>query len=188
MRSNKYNLLIIGTIIALAVSRLIPHPPNFTPLGGIAILGAAYLRSPYMKYLIPVLAFYISDLLVSNLIYASFYPEQSFVWFSGHMIWNYAAIVAVVALSSRIMKKKNWKNLAAASFTGAVLFFVISNFGSWAGNPMYPQDIGGLISCYIAGLPFFPNTLISTAVFAGIGFGIMEYGHYRLFQKESATR
>lgn len=175
MKPATYKPLILGTIILLAVSRLLPHPHNFTPLGGMAILGAAYFNHRIWKYIIPVLAFYISDLLVSNLIYASFYPDQSFVWFSGHMLWNYGAILVIVALSSRIMKRKNWKNLIGASLSGAVIFFLISNFGSWVGNPLYTNDISGLISSYVAGIPFFPNTLASTLLFAGIGYTVIEY-------------
>jgi len=182
MKSGSYKPLILGTIILLAVSRLLPHPHNFTPLGGIAILGATYFNNRIWKYFIPMIAFYISDLLVSNLIYSSFYPYQTFIWFSNHMLWNYGAILVIVALSSWIMKRKSWKNLIGASLSGAVIFFLISNFGSWAGNPMYSNDIVGLISCYAAGLPFFPNTLASTLLFAGVGYAVIEYGQIFLYQ------
>jgi len=188
MKSENTNALILGTIIFLAVSRLLPHPNNFTPLGGIAILGATYMNHRFMKYVVPIIAFYISDLLVSNLIYSSFYPDTSFVWFSNHMLWNYGAILLIVGLSSLIMKKKNWKNLLGASVVGSILFFLVSNFGSWVGNPMYTNDLAGLITCYAAGLPFYPNTLASTVLYAGVGYAVIEYGPvfiYRLAHGQS---
>src|SRR5690625_2530651 len=134
MKSENTNALILGTIIFLAVSRLLPHPNNFTPLGGIAILGATYMNHRFiyvapriaippkgviailgatymnhrfMKYVVPIIAFYISDLLASNWNYSSFYPDTSFVWFSNHMLWHYGASLLIVGLSSLIMKKKN---------------------------------------------------------------------------------
>lgn len=188
INSNKAWYFIAGTIIVLAVSRLLPHPPNFTPLGGIAILGAAYFRSSLWKYIVPLIAFYISDLLVSNIIYSSFYPDQAFVWFSSHMLWNYGAILAIVMISSYLLKNKNFKNILGASLIGAVLFFVISNFGSWIADPMYPKNMAGLITAYIAGLPFFPNSLISTVLYAALGYGIIEYGTAWMGQKQWSIR
>src|SRR5690625_6198243 len=92
------------------------------------------------------------------------------------MLWNYGAILLIVGLSSLIMKKKNWKNLLGASVVGSILFFLVSNFGSWVGNPMYTNDLAGLITCYAAGLPFYPNTLASTVLYAGVGYAVIEYG------------
>src|SRR5690625_7134160 len=130
MKSENTNALILGTIIFLAVSRLLPHPNNFTPLGGIAILGATYMNHRFMKYVVPIIAFYISDLLVSNLIYSSFYPDTSFVCFSNHMLWNYGAILLLVGLRRLTMIKKNWKKLFGAFVLGSFLFVVVSNFRS----------------------------------------------------------
>src|SRR5690606_2350410 len=104
MQFKNHRFLIIGTIFILAISRLLPHPYNFTPLGGIAVLGATYFGSSVWKYIVPILAFYVSDLLVTNILYASFYAEQGMVWWSSHMIWTYSAIVLIILVSSVIMR------------------------------------------------------------------------------------
>lgn len=182
MNSKNNIFLIVGTILVLAISRLLPHPYNFTPLVGIAVLGATYFQSSIWKYVVPVVAFYVSDLLVTNLLYASYYPGQGFVWFTSHMAWTYGATLAIVLISSVIMRKKSLKNLAGASFAGAVIFFLISNFGSWLADPMYPKSIGGLTTAYVAGIPFFPATLASAFVYAGLGYGIIEFGSSRMRQ------
>lgn len=176
MKTKNKIILIVGTLFALALSRLLPHPYNFTPLGGIAVLGATYFRHSIWKYVVPILAFYLSDLLVTNILYASFYSNEGFIWFSSHMVWTYGAILAIVLVSSAIMKTKSFKNLIGASVLGAVLFFLISNFGSWMADPMYPKNIAGLMTAYAAGIPFFPNSLVSTVFYASLGYGMIEYG------------
>src|SRR5690625_7912277 len=98
MKSENTNALILGTIIFLAVSRLLPHPNNFTPLGGIAILGATYINPRFMKYVVPIVAFYLSDLLVSNLIYSSFYSDTSFVSLCNHILWNYGTLLLILSI------------------------------------------------------------------------------------------
>lgn len=176
MYTKNHTILIVGTILLLAISRLLPHPYNFTPLGGIAVLGATYFSSTLWKYVVPILAFYLSDVLVTNILFASFYADQGFVWLSSHMIWTYSAIVVIILASSVIMRKKSFKNLIGASLLGAVLFFAISNFGSWLVDPIYPKSIGGLGTAYVAGIPFFPATLASTILYASVGYGVIEYG------------
>lgn len=176
MKTKNHIILVAGTLLVLAISRLLPHPYNFTPLGGIAILGATYFRSSIWKYILPILAFYISDLLVTNILYASYYAGEGFIWFSSHMIWTYSAIILIALVSSRIMRVKKFKNLLGASVLGAVLFFLISNFGSWISDPMYPKTAGGLITAYVAGIPFFPSSLASTVFYSALGYGVIEYG------------
>ena len=182
MRSKKHITLITGVILLLGISRLIPHPYNFTPLGGMAILGAAYFPSTIWKYVVPIVAFYISDLLVTNVLYSGFYADQGFVWFSSHMVWTYGATISIVLVSSVILRRKNFKNILGASVLGAILFFAISNFGSWIADPIYPKTISGLITAYVAGIPFFPATLASTVLYAALGYGVIEYGSARITQ------
>ncbi|GAA5220512.1 DUF6580 family putative transport protein [Membranihabitans marinus] len=172
---SKTPYIVLGTIVALAIARLLPHPSNFTPLGGIAILGATYYKRSVLKYLIPVLAFYLSDILVSNILFKSFYPDQGFVFFSSHMAWSYLSIALIVLAVNPIMKNKNIKNLLGSAVLGSILFFLISNFGAWMGGNMYPKSLSGLMACYAAGIPFFGNTLASFVIFSALGYGIVEY-------------
>ncbi len=176
MKTKNNIILIVGTLLVLAISRLLPHAYNFTPLGGIAVLGATYFRHSIWKYVVPILAFYLSDLLVTNILYASYYSNEGFIWFSSHMVWTYGAILIIVFVGSMVMRIKSFKNLLGASVLGAILFFLISNFGSWMADPMYPKTMGGIMTAYVAGIPFFPNTLASTVLYASVGYGVIEYG------------
>ena len=76
-------------IFAVAMSRMLPHPPNFTPVGAMALFGAAYFSRKYLAFLIPLLAMWMSDLLLNNLVYAKMYPEfyQGF-----HLVWKYLGL------------------------------------------------------------------------------------------------
>lgn len=176
MQSKNHIILIAGTILLMAISRLLPHAYNFTPMIAMGIMGASYFKSTIWKYLVPIIAFYVSDLLVTNILYASFYADQGFVWFSSHMIWTYGAMLVIVLVSNLLMRTKNMKNVLGASLAGAVLFFLITNLGSWMADPIYPKTAGGVLAAYAAGIPFFPATLVSTVLYATVGYGVIEYG------------
>ena len=64
-------------------------------------------------------------------------------------------------------------------------FFIISNFGVWVGSSFYEQNLQGLINCYIMAIPFFTNTLISTALFASLFEILLKY---RIFFTSSQFR
>jgi hypothetical protein len=62
--------------------------------------------------------------------------------------------------------------VAAGVVLGPTSFFVVSNYAVWAGGDMYPHTMSGLMACYAAAIPFYRNDLISTAVVAGLAFGV----------------
>ena len=54
-------------------------------------------------------------------------------------------------------------------------FFVITNFAVWAMDGLYPMTLEGLMACYIAAIPFYGNTLASTALFSALFFGLTKW-------------
>lgn len=137
------------TIILLAVvARLIPHAPNFAPIGGLALFSGSHFKKN-VAMLIPLSAMIISDI---------------FLGFHNTIIYVYASFILTV-LIGRIIKKDNWKSLIIASLTSSVLFFLITNFGVWLNSSMYTKTIDGLMQSYIMGLPFFRNTLLSDFIY-----------------------
>ena len=50
---------------------------------------------------------------------------------------------------------------------GAIIFYLITNFGVWI-NGSYGYSFNGLIMCYIAAIPFFTYTIISTIFYSTI--------------------
>lgn len=175
---NKLNLqigIIVLMIFLAVLSRFIPHPPNFTPLGAIALFGAAYFSKKYLAFLIPLAAWWISDLFLDNLIYAKQYPEfyQGFSW-AGNPV-GYLCLAFIVILGWLLLKKISILRVIGAATVAAVLFFLITNFAAMLADPIYTKDFNGLIQSYIAGVPFFRNTLAGNLVYSALLFGIYEW-------------
>lgn len=167
---------IVAMILIAALSRLIPHPYNFSPICAMALFGSAYLNNRYYSYIIPIASMWISDLLLNNIIYAAYFDH--FVWFYDGAIATYGAFLLISCLGRIILHKKiALTRLFCTSVLSSVIFFLISNFGVWLFSSMlpYPHTLGGLISCYIAGIPFFRNTLLGDFFYVFILFGIYEW-------------
>lgn len=175
--NNKINLrfgLLVVLIIMAALSRLLPHPPNFTPLGGMALFGAAYFTKKYWAFLVPLVALWISDLVLNNVVYAAY--QEGFVWFSSYMIWVYAAFILMIGLGTVVLKKIKVSTVLGASFAVSCIFFLVTNFGVWYADVFntYPNNIAGLGAAYAAGLPMFLNTIVGDLFFSGVLFGAYE--------------
>lgn len=159
-------------VLLAACSRLLPHPPNFTPIAAMSLFGAAYFGKKYFAFLIPVLGLWFSDILLNNTLYAAYF--DGFSWGSSFFVWNVIAIVAILGVGSLIIKKVNVTSVIGASLSASVVFFLISNFGVWASGTMYPLNVGGLLGCYMAGIPFFLNTIIGDLFYCTALFGTFE--------------
>ena len=153
----KKNILPIGLILILTLSRIIPHPLNFTPIIAVAIMSGYFFKNVYLSSSILIISMVISDI---------------FLGFYENMIFVYLSLILISFLFYKISKKINFKNLFLYSFLGSVIFFVVSNFGVWAlGSPSlsnipYERNLSGLIECYVMAIPFFHNTFLSTLVFS----------------------
>lgn len=169
-------LLLI--ILLAAFSRLLPHPPNFAPIGAMALFGAAYFSRKFFAFFIPVISMWLSDLVLNNVVYGQYFDH--FVWLYQGCYFTYGAFVVIGLVGMSLLKKVRVKNLIMASFAASAVFFLVSNFGVWASTAMYPKDFSGLLTCYAAGLPFFKNTLLGDLVYTGVLFGTFELARYRI--------
>ena len=181
MEKSKINIRfgVLSLIVLLAAfSRLIPHPPNFAPIGAMSLFGAAYFSRKYLAFVVPIVAMWLSDLLLNNVIYGQYFDH--FVWFYNGFYWTYAAFIFIGLIGFGLLKKVRPANLLIASLSASVVFFLVSNFGVWASGTMYPNTFSGLMSCYAAGLPFLKNTLIGDLAYSGALFGIFEVIQYKV--------
>ncbi|MGB8028479.1 MAG: DUF6580 family putative transport protein [Terracidiphilus sp.] len=156
-----YLLLLVAVL-----SRVIPHAGwwNFTAVtGGLLYFGA---RRPWREMLVPLAALMATDFFLTTAVY-----NDSFRW-QGYVI-TWVWYVAAMALGSILLRKQTtFARGAAGTLLGPTGFFLVSNFGVWAGSAMYPPTLAGLGVCYVAGLPFYRNDLISTALVLGIALGV----------------
>lgn len=133
-------------MLIAAFSRLIPHPPNFTPLTAIALFGGIYLSDKTLSYLMPIIIMLFSDLFLG------FSSISLFVYFS-------FIIISYIGIKS---KKPGIQNIILSS----IVFFIVSNFGVWILG--YPKTWEGFVSCYTLAIPFFRNSLLGDLFYSGV--------------------
>ena len=148
--------LVVSMIVLAAALRLAPHPWNFTPVGAIALFSGAMLRDRRLAFLFPLLVMFVTDALIG---------------FNKLTPLVYASFLLSVGIGRFLSQKRNVIRIGLATFLGALQFFLITNFGVWAFLNSYPHTRAGLVTCYLAGIPFFWNTLAGDAVYTTLLFG-----------------
>jgi hypothetical protein len=161
--TTKQNILAASAIILLgAVSRFIPHPFNFTPIGAMALFGGASINRKQFAFIIPVAA-----LLISNCL---FELQSAGSGFNAQLIWVYGSMLLITGMGLLLRNRDHKQSLLLASLTGSVLFFLITNFGVWFAG-FYGAGFSGLMNCYVAGVPFFGGTLVGDLFYNAVFFG-----------------
>lgn len=148
--------LVVGLILVGIVSRLVPHPWNATPLTAIALFGGTYLSKRF-AILLPLAIVAVSDL---------FLGWHSTIPFT----WGAFAVTGWLAWWIRV--RPSAARIVAGSLLGSVIFFIVTNFGVWATQTLYPKTSSGLWECYVAGLPFFRNALAGDLIYTSVLFGM----------------
>ena len=152
----------VGMIALIIFSRLVPHPPNFTPVLAAALFCGVLYARPSHALLIPLLGMAAGDLALGL-------HDQ---------IWSvYLAVALCVGLGRWMLSPPGALATVAAGVSGSVLFFLLTNFAVWLQGDLYPVTTAGLLACYVAAIPFFHNTLIATLL-----FGLALLGFARLLQ------
>lgn len=168
MQNRPKATIVFTFIVIAALTRALPHPPNFAPIAAMALFGGAYLTDKRLAYLLPLLAMLISDLVLEGMFQMGL---RAFHGIHSGMLWVYVAFVGVVALGHLLNGKVSVKKLVPAGLIGSLLFFAVTNFGVWATGTMYPASFEGLIACYTAAIPFFHYTLAGDVVYITALFG-----------------
>jgi hypothetical protein len=156
-------LLVVGMIFVAAMLRVLPHPPNFTPIAAIALFGGAVLSDKRWAVGVPLLIMFLSDWVIgfhrlAPLIYLSF--------------------VVMVFMGTFLGERKRILPVGFVAVGASIFFFVVSNFGVWAFGGLYPHTLDGLVACYVAALPFFQNTVLGT-----LFYSVLLFGGLRLLEK-----
>lgn len=161
MEKKSLNLIIITFLIAgLAISRLLPHPYNFSPVAALALFGGARFGNRPMAWLIPLLALWVSDLFLNFNYFGYFVP------FYKGAFYTYFSFALIVFLGSRVLNRLTVKKLFITSISASLMFFILSNFGVWASGILYPMNGSGLAASYIAAIPFFRLTLAGDLIYS----------------------
>ena len=137
------NLVIITLIFLAVVTRLLPHPPNFTPIAGMALFAVNRFSDKKLAFSLPIFCMILTD------IFLGFHSITPFVY------------ISIIGISCIGYFSKKINNVAILK--SSILFFFISNFGVWLLG--YPNTLAGFINCYTLALPFFINTVLGDFFF-----------------------
>jgi len=149
-------LIITGLILLAILTRLVPHMPNFTAASAVALFGAACYDKKIMAFLVPLIAVFISDLLLGGL-------------YKG-VEWVYASYIVIAALGFILRNKITATRVILLSAVSSLAIYIISDFGVWLGT-LYPHTWQGFAACYIAAIPFLRNWLLGDLFYGGLLFG-----------------
>jgi len=153
------DLGLIACLIALGVvARVLPHAPNVMPVAASGLFAACVLRRRALAPLVPLAAMFLSDAVL------------------GFSDWRVTAVVyvALALPAAAALLPARWRKsvvLIPLVVSGSLVFFAASNFAVWAFSGMYTPDLQGLISCYVAALPFLQNTIAGDLFWAAALFG-----------------
>jgi hypothetical protein len=155
MRTPRLSALIL-LILAAAATRLLPHPPNLTSVTALALFGGAYFANRWLAFALPLLAMLGSDLILG------FYPGMEV---------QYLSFAVVICIGLSLRQRRSFARITAAAVASSVVFFVLTNFGVWALQTMYPKTLAGLAACFVAAIPFFRNMLLGDLFYTAVLFG-----------------
>jgi hypothetical protein len=165
------NFYAILLIISAALSRFLPHPPNFTPIMAMAIFGGAVFSDKRIAFAIPIVTMLITDL------FFGFYSA----------IWSvYLAFAISVLLGMSLKSNIKVSRILLTSLSSSLIFYLLTNFAFWFSSGLYPLNLAGLNQAYLMGLPFFrysPLEMFSFSLIGDLFFTLIFFGAYLLAEK-----
>jgi hypothetical protein len=178
--------ILTGMVVLAALSRLIPHPPNFAPICAMAFFGGVQFRNRWAAVLVPLAAMLLSDITLGLITGHGWFESwlENGTGFYWDMWAVYGAIVLGVMIGLVVQHRKNLANVAAGVLGSSLVFFVVTNFAVWLTSDMYPatadwspypHTLAGLAQCYIAAIPFYKWSLAGDVFFSTVLFGAMAW-------------
>jgi len=176
--SQKENLLYrtvlaLALILLAAALRIAPHPWNFTPVGAMALFSGALLKDRRLAFLFPLVALFVGDI---------------FIGFHKLLPVVYASFLINVGIGLWLRDRRTVARISLATLLGAIQFFLVTNFAVWWLLNSYPKTVSGLAACYLAGIPFFWNTLAGDAFYAALLFGAYALAERRFPALQQASQ
>src|SRR6266853_5100468 len=153
-------LLALALIVLAAALRIAPHPWNFTPIGAMALFSGALLTDRRLAFVFPLVALFEGDIVIG------FHKLLPIV---------YGSFLINVAIGLWLRDRRTLARISLATLLGAIQFFFVTNFAVWWLLNSYPKTTSGLAACYLAGIPFFWNTLAGDAFYAALLFGAFAF-------------
>lgn len=159
-------LFALFLVVAAATTRVLRHfgfihlPPNVAPVAALAMFSSVYLPRRLALGL-PLAAMLLADALIG--------------WYTpGIMLAVYGSFLVSSVIGLWIRSHKRASTIIAGTLGGSIFFFLVTNAAVWLFGTLYPKTAAGLAEAYVAGLPFFRNTMLGDLAFTGLLFGTFE--------------
>ena len=182
LKSSFSYLVILAVLIALGVAgRLLPHPPNFTPMAAIALFAGFIFIKRYMAVVAVISTMLLCDYFAFGSLSASWFGSKS-------MFVVYLALLFPIVFKKFLQKKLGVLRIFGAALASSSVFFLATNFAVWAFSPMYEKTLEGLVLCYTMAIPFFQNTIAGDLIWSGVIFGaylaLRNYSNLQIFKQK----
>jgi hypothetical protein len=168
MKFNGRILAFTLLLVALATACKFFFGPDldwsgFSPVIAIALFAGFIVKQKDMSFMLPLLALFISDAVIQLLYSQDMFPYAGF--YQGQ--WKNYLLLLSAALLGWLLKGRSYGSLLAGGIAAPTVYFLVSNFMVWqaASEVVYAKNVGGLMTCYEAGLPFYRNSFVSTLLF-----------------------
>jgi len=156
--NNRNRYLIIALLMVFAaITRLMPHPFNFTAIGALALFSGSVIPNKKLAFIFPIAVMLITDAIIG---------------FHSSMIPVYISFAVTVWIGIRMIKKINLLSVPSASILASIMFFLITNLPFWYMDiSLYPLTWAGTVESYTAALPFFGNQIAGDLFYSATLFG-----------------
>ena len=152
-----------GLILAGSIARLIPHPANFTPVGGTSLFAGSRIGG-WRAYAVPVVLMAVTDAILAALYGYPLFSKGSAV--------VYGSFLINVWIGRKLLERPAALKIGVATVLCSLQFFALTNLSVWILGSMYPHTASGLAMCFVAALPFFGRTMAGDLACSGLLFGL----------------
>ncbi len=178
--------LIIAFIAGAGILRLLltGQLPNFSPVAAMALFGGVYFRNNKLALALPLLVMFFTDVALEAAYQIGW---REYAGFHTTMPYVYIGFLLTVVIGMLLKGNDKPLPLIGAGLLSSAIFFIVSNFGVWIADGFYPHNLAGLVSCYVAAIPFFHYSVAGDLFFIGVLFGGYALAKNRYFSASAAA-
>lgn len=169
-------LIFLTTLCRLLTNQMAIY--NFTAIGAGALFAGVVLKDKKYAYIVPLAA-----LILSDVFFQLFTDIPGF--YGGEMLFVYGGFVLITFMGTRIRKPKAG-NIFLASIASGLVFYLMSNLGTFLFRDMYPHTLSGLLACYWAAVPFYKNELFGSfflnTIMGNVFYTALLFGAYAVLK------
>jgi hypothetical protein len=177
LKFNPRNVILLLMILVITLLRLLVtfnnealSFANFSSIGAVALFGGAYFKNNLKAMAFPLLSLFLSDFILANTLFKQY--SNGFLYSGWY--WVYGAFALMVIVGKLMMSKINVLNFVLSTLTIVLIHWIITDFGVWYGNPLYPQNLAGFWLCLFNAIPYEFRFLGGTVAYGGVLFGGFE--------------